>query len=194
MLRLRASLVVLAPLVFLAGSPRALATSIEALDLRTLVGDADHVVVGTVVGIEARYDHLDRIVTDATIRVEERMLGETAVGGEVTVRSLGGAIGEVGLRIEGEPIFVAGERVLVFARLHRGERVLRAVGMSQGVMPIRDVGGAEMALPGGEGLALLARGSDGRLRAAPAALIEPEPLDSVLARVRELVAELHAGR
>lgn len=171
------------------------ATSVEAMDLRALVGASDHVVVGTVVSVESRYDHLDRIVTDATVRVDERMLGAAPEGSTVLVRRLGGVLGDVGLRIEGEPSFLPGERVLLFARTIASERLLRPVGMSQGVLPIqRDEAGAEMVMPGGEGLSLVQRGGDGRLRAAPGALLSPEPVDALLARVRDLVAEIHVGR
>lgn len=170
------------------------ATIVRALDLRGLVRGADHVVVGTVVSVEARYDHLDRIVTDATVRVDESMHGPARAGSTVVVRRLGGTIGDVGLRVEGEPSFAAGERILLFARANATERVLRAVGMSQGVMPIQRDGGVERVMPGGGGLALMQRGSDGQLRPAPAALLEPAPLDELLAQVRELVSEIHGAR
>ncbi|AKF03750.1 hypothetical protein DB32_000899 [Sandaracinus amylolyticus] len=169
------------------------ATSTEAMDLRALVHDADHVVVGTVVSQDARYDHLDRIVTDVTIRVDERMHGAAREGTTIVVRRLGGVIGDVGLRIEGEPSFVEGERVVLFARLVAADHVLRPIGMSQGVLPISRESGIEMVMPGGEGLALVQRGSDGRLRAAPGALMAPEPVDALLARVRDLVAEIHGA-
>jgi hypothetical protein len=170
------------------------ATLIEALDLRELVRGSDHVVVATVVRSEARYDHLDRIVTDTTLRVDERMYGPAAAGSTVVVRSLGGALGEVGLHVEGEPTFSPGERIVLFGRMHAQDRVLRAVGMSQGVLPMRREGGAEVVMPGGGGLALVQRGSDGRLRPAPGALIAPESADEVLARIRDLVLEIHGAR
>lgn len=182
-------------LVLFAAAPVAHATSVEAMDLRALVRAADHVVVGTVIATEARYDHLDRIVTDATIRVDERMLGGSPEGDTIVVRRLGGVLGDVGLRIEGEPTFEAGQHVLLFARAIPSERLLRPVGMSQGVLPIqRDAAGTEVVMPGGEGLALVQRGGDGQLRPAPGALLSPEPVDALLARVRELVAEIHGAR
>ena len=196
-LRARSSLVgwLLAAACVLGATPVAHATSVEAMDLGALVRAADHVVVGTVVSTEARYDHLDRIVTDATVRVDERMHGAAPEGSTVIVRRLGGVVGDVGLRIEGEPTFLPGERVLLFARTIASERLLRPIGMSQGVMPIqRDAAGAEVVMPGGEGLSLVQRGDDGRLRAAPGALLSPEPADALLARVRDLVAEVHGGR
>ncbi|WP_236516113.1 hypothetical protein [Sandaracinus amylolyticus] len=192
-LRQRPLAMVIALVASLLSASVAHATSTEAMDLRALVRGADHVVVGTVVSQEAHYDHLDRIVTDVTIRVDERMHGAAGEGTTVVVRRLGGVIGDVGLRIEGEPSFVEGERVVLFARMVAADRVLRPIGMSQGVLPIARDGGVELVMPGGEGLALVQRGSDGRLREAPGALMTPEPVDALLARVRDLVAEIHGA-
>lgn len=178
------------------------ATITEAMDLRALVRDSDHVVLATVISTEARYDHLDRIVTDATLRVDERMWGPAREGSTVVVRRLGGVLGDVGLRVEGEATFEPGERVILFARTLRSEGVLRPVGMSQGVLPVRTgststgggAAGGEVVMPGGDGLALVRRGEDGRLASAPGAISEPTPLDALLARIRDLVAEIHGSR
>lgn len=169
------------------------ATTIEALDMRALVRESDHVVLATVVDSVARYDHLDRIVTDATLRVDERIWGSSTEGRTLVVRRIGGVLGDVGLRIEGEATFAIGEQVVLFATEHRGEQVLRPVGMSQGVLRVRRIEGADTVMPGGDGLALVQRGSDGQLRPAPGALTQPTPLDALLAEIRDLVAELHDG-
>jgi hypothetical protein len=171
------------------------ATLIETMDLRALVRAADHIVLATVERTEARYDALDRIVTDATLRVEECLHGPASRGSTIVVRRLGGVLGDVGLRVEGEPSFEPGERIVLFARVSSGEGVLRPVGMSQGVLPVRHSGsGGETVLPGGEGLLLVRRGADGRLQPAPGALTGPESLDALLERIRALVAEIHGAR
>lgn len=180
--------------ILLLSASTARATIIEALDLRELVRGSDHVVIGTVVSIRVRYDHLGRIVTDASVRIEESMHGAAANGSTIIARSLGGEIGDVGLRVEGEPSWIAGERILLFARALPAEGVVRAVGMSQGVLPIRTIDGTDRAMPGASGLALMQRGSDGRLRPAPAALLEAAPLDELCAQIRELVTEIHGAR
>ncbi len=170
------------------------ATLIEALDMRTLVTDSDHIVLGTVIHTEARYDHLDRIVTDATLRIEENMWGRAAENGTIVMRSLGGAMGDVGMRIEGEPSLDVGDRVILFAREIRSERVLRPVGMSQGVLPVQRLSGGPTVMPGGHGLSLVQRDHDGQLRPAPGALLEPTSLDDVLSQIRDLVTEIHHAR
>ena len=170
------------------------ATQIDVLDLRALVRASDHVVVGTVVRTVAHLDGLERIVTDAEIRVEERLHGPARAGMTVRVRRLGGVLGDVGMRIEGEPTFIAGERLVLFARTVGTEGILRPVGMSQGVLPIERRDGAEQVLPGGEGLTMVAPGPGGALEPSPGALVEPRGIDGLLAEIRSLVAELHGGR
>ncbi len=163
------------------------ATVTLALDLRELVTRADHVVVGRVVSQRARWDHRRRIVTDVTVEVQESMKG-AGDGETIVVRRLGGAIGELGMRVEGEPDFADGERAVLFAR-RLSSGVLRPVGMSQGVLPIRVDAGRELVLPGGAGLSLVERLPDSRLVAAPAALRQPRPLEDLLGDIRRLVEE-----
>lgn len=152
-----------------------------------LVQEADHAALVEVIGLEPHYDELERIVTDVTVRVVEPLIGPTRPGDTLVVRRLGGVVGDLGLRIEGEPTFVLGERVIVFVEDVSG--ILRPVGMSQGVFPVeRDEHDAEVVRPGGAGLSLVRPGG-GSPVAAPAALTLSRPLDEVLAMVRELSAE-----
>ncbi len=184
-----------ASLALFAVSAPVSATLTVALDLRELITEADHILVVTAVSEEARLGPLDRIFTDTTLRVEERIHGPQSAreGSLVVLRSLGGVLGGVGLRVEGEPSFALGERALVFGQMRGAE--LRAIGMSQGVMPMRRLGsGADMILPGGQGLALSQVGSDGRIRSAPGALMAPTGADEFMAQVRELSVEIHGPR
>lgn len=182
----------LALLLLLLFPSLALATQVEALSLRQLVGSADRIVVGTVVEQEAHYDDLDRIVTDSTIRVEDTLYGprtETLV-----VRHIGGVVGELGLTVAGEAGYPEGARVLLFLRnFESGDagRVMRPVGMSQGEMQIRSTAGGEVVMPGGAGVSVVARMPDGQLVPAPAALSTPMGRDELLSQVRDLVAEVH---
>lgn len=161
------------------------ATVMVALDLPTLVREADVVVVADVVGQTARWDAHRRIVTDVELAVVEPMKGTSRPGDVVVLTRLGGAIGELGMRIEGEPLFADGERVLVFARTSTEDHVsLCAVGMSQGVMPVEH----GQVLPGGGGLALVQQGSDGHLRPSPPALAGPRALTAIRDDIRTLLA------
>lgn len=163
------------------------ATTVLALDLRDLVAGADRIAIVTAVTSETHYDELGRIVTDTTVRVDESLFGDPSAGDHLVVRTLGGAIGELGMSIAGEAELALDQRVLLFALQHR-EGFLRPLGMSQGVMPIDVRTG--LIQPGGADLTLVDRGSDGTLRPAPAALLEPTSLASTLDRVRALISEV----
>lgn len=158
----------------------------EALDLAQLVRQSDHVVLARATGAEARWDSRRRIVTDVTVIVEQSLKGDASVDERLVVRQLGGSIGELGMRVAGEPSIASGDRVLLFGRRMRGDH-LRAVGMSQGVLPVRvDADGRDMVHPGGAGLALVQR-AQGQLVTAPPAVIHPRPLEDVVAEIRRVV-------
>jgi hypothetical protein len=162
------------------------ATISEALSLDDLVGRADHVVLASTVGSRALRDARNRIVTDYTLRVEDVMKGDAAIGSTLTMRSLGGAIGDIGMRIEGEPRLESGRQYVVFlARTSSG--ALRPVGMSQGVLPVREVSGTTTVMPGGGGLSLVQRVQGGQLVPAPAALLHPQPYRELRARVDHVI-------
>lgn len=188
-----ASLAVLA--VALAVALPVSASVMIALDLPTLVQRASHVMVVRVESQHARWDARRRIVTDVSLRVEESMKGGAAPGALLVLERFGGAIGDVGMHVEGEPMFADGSRVLVFAvRSVADPTHLRPLGMAQGVMPIRaraTATGDDLVLPGGEGLALMQR-VNGGLVAAPPAIIAPRALDELRATIAALLGARHA--
>ncbi len=169
------------------------ASVVEALDLATLVADADVIVVAEAVAEQAHYDELGRIVTDFEMRVERTEKGPYREGETVVVRRLGGVVDGIGMRIEGEPSFTLGEQTLLFGESRvmdqkSGVAVLRPVGMSQGAMRIFEADGKRMVRSGAAGLALLGRDAQGKLVKARAALDGPKALDELLGEVRTLVA------
>lgn len=166
----------------------AVASVTEALDLPTLVRESDFVLVGRATHAEARWDAGRRIVTDVTLRVERSMKGDAAPGDEVIVRQLGGSIGELGMRVAGEPTIGTGDRLVLFGRRSGTGAHLRSVGMSQGVLPVRVEEGRDVVHPGGAGLALV-RQVQGQLVTAPPALVHPRPLDELEADIRRIVEE-----
>lgn len=167
------------------------ATITEALSLDELVQQADIVALVTCVDQHALRDDRSRIVTDYALRVDEVMKGSATVGSQITMRRLGGVIGDLGMRVEGEPHLVAGRRYVVFLRrIDRG--VSRPVGMSQGVMPVEEPHGVLTVQPGGGGLSLVQRGAGGGLHPAPAALLHEEPFERLRERV-EAIRERQVG-
>lgn len=168
------------------------ATISEALSLSSLVTRADQVVLVTCESERSLWDDRRRIVTDYELRVEAVVKGRASVGDGLTMRRLGGEIGDLGMRIEGEPRLVPGQRYLLFLRDMGG--ILRPVGMSQGVLPVRDEGGIRTVLPGGAGLALVSRASGGGLVPAPPALLHPEPWERLRERITAIVDRYDGGR
>ncbi|HEY8431329.1 MAG TPA: hypothetical protein VIL20_23275 [Sandaracinaceae bacterium] len=162
------------------------ATISEALSLEELVRRADHVVVATAIGERARRDARGRIVTDYTVRVDEVMKGDARPGATLVMTRLGGVLGDVGMRVEGEPSLEVGARYVLFLDRLSDGRTLRPVGMSQGVLPVQDRGGEPTVLPGGGGLSLVQRVRGGRLVPAPAAILHATPLAELRDRVERI--------
>jgi hypothetical protein len=189
--RLLVSLAALA--LALAVALPAAASVMLALDLPTLVARASEIAVVRVESQRARWDGRGRIVTDVSLRVEETLKGTAQPGELLTLERFGGALGDLGMRVEGEPTFADGARVLVFAVPSVANPAhFRPVGMAQGVMPVREraaPNGDDLVLPGGEGLALMQR-VNGALVASPPALASPRSLtevrDAIGARLLEV--------
>jgi len=165
------------------------ASIVQALDLDELVEQSDRIVLGTVVFAES-YQRQDGTIATAYRILVERELRDDAPSEaeepEVIVRVLGGSIGDIGMRVEGEPTFTEGERAVVFIR--RGHGIaFRPVGMAQGVMRIRMEQGRETVFQSREGLMLVRRGPDGLLRQAKGALPHKQRLQVFLDRVRDVV-------
>jgi len=165
---------------------------VQGLELEELVARADQIVLGRVLFSESFQRSDGTLGTWHRIEVE-RDVGGGAVGdSEVIVETMGGQIGEIGMRVEGEPSFAIGERVVVFIRGGGPYTAFRPVGMAQGVMRVRVEQGIEMVTQSREGLMLVRRNAQGRLEKSLGALPQSERLDAFLSRVRAL-AEQGAG-
>ena len=165
---------------------------LQALDLDELVGHSERIVLGEVLFSESFVRSDGTIGTWHRIRVERDVRGNAADESEVIVETLGGSIGDIAMRVEGEPSFAVGERVLVF--IHEGGpyAAFRPVGMGQGVMRVRLEQGIETVRQTRSGMVLMRRDSTGRLVKSRGALPEKERLDEFLTKVRSIV-ERNAG-
>lgn len=168
----------------LLSQPSARASLVEALDLQTLVAESDQVVVARVLSLDSHFDERGQIVTDAAMQVEESVKGDVAPGAAVMVRRQGGTVGEIGMRVSGEPTFVVGETVVLFAAQSTGG-VLRPVGMSQGALRVFEKDGARWARAANGGMSTVKR-NKGKLERAPAALPAPRRLDDLLSELRSM--------
>lgn len=162
------------------------ASVVEALDLETLVREADQVVLARVIKHWSQYDDRGRIVTDYQMQVERAEKGDAAPGSAVIVRRLGGIVEGRGMHVEGEPGFQDGELVLVFG-LRGQQTYMRPIGMGQGAMRIFEQNGERWVRSDASGMALVSR--SGRGDKARVAVPEPRRLDDLLATVRTLASK-----
>lgn len=117
-----------------------------------LVGHSAHIVEATVKDVSTAWMDPDgngreEIWTTVRVRVDRVLKGGSSVGDVLTIRQLGGKIGDIEYHIFGMPEFAAGERDLLFldARLDNS-RYTPLVGLAQGRWKIRKTQeGAEVA-------------------------------------------------
>ncbi len=167
---------------------------LEGLELEELASEADHIVLGRVLFSESFLRRDGQIWTWHRIEVEREILGNGTDEREVIVETMGGQIGEIGMRVEGEASFQVGERVLVFVHGGGPYTAFRTVGMGQGVMRVRKERGIETVRQSREGLLLVRRDAAGRLKRSFGALPEPERLDAFLSRLRQIAAKQEGRR
>jgi hypothetical protein len=125
------------------GRPAA-ATQIRPFTRSEQIRASDVILIGTVVDLSPEWDDRARlIVTDAEVAVDEVWKGEPG-SDRVVVRTLGGAMGSVGLAVEGAARFVEGERVLLY--LERDADHFRPSGLGFGKYAIESAGGSTFAI------------------------------------------------
>jgi len=169
------------------------ASIVQGLELEELVAHADRIVLGRVLFSESFERPNGQFGTWHRISVEREIRGQAPDEQEVMVETLGGQIGDIAMRVEGEPSFTVGERVLVFIRDDGPYTAFRPVGMGQGVMRVRTEQGVETVRQNREGLMLMRRNAKGRLEQSPGALPEKERLDVLLSKLRDIVEQRAGG-
>jgi hypothetical protein len=93
--------------------------------------DATHIAVVVLpLRTESRWEN-GRIYSSTVGRIESVIAGSAKVGDEVTIRALGGTVGELGQSVEGEPVFDHNRPALVFLRPTQDGRYT-VVGRAQG--------------------------------------------------------------
>lgn len=167
-------------------APTAQAAVLMSLDLPALVEQSDVVVIANAVKQSSRYvDKL--IVTDVTLKVIAGLKGTAAPGELLTVTHLGGAVGDVGLRVPGAATFRLGQSAVVFLRRAPGGD-LNVTGMSQGVMPISGQGTGQQVESSTHGAALMQRNANGQLvEKEKDAASSPRALSDLIAEIEQLV-------
>jgi hypothetical protein len=168
------------------------ASIVQGLELEELVASADRIVLGQVLFSESFQRPDGQLGTWYRIGVQREIRGRAPDESEVIVETLGGQMGDIAMRGEGEPSFTVGERVLVFIRDGGPYTAFRPVGMGQGVMRVHMDHGVETVTQNRKGLMLVRRNAQGRLERSLGAVPEKERLDALLARLRDIV-EQNAG-
>jgi hypothetical protein len=108
------------------------ATLMRAMDLPELVAAADRIVVADVLSTQSAWDSSGRTIhTTVAIAVRESWKGPSDGSASISLRQLGGTVGEIEMTVHGSAKFAVGERALLFLR---GARL---VGMSQGKRSLR---------------------------------------------------------
>lgn len=142
--------------LILGGSAPVRATVIVPRTIEQMTHDAERVVRGRVLSSRAAWDQQrKRIYTTTEVEVLEQLQGSRDVPRTVSIRTLGGEVGEVGMRVSGTETFTPGEEIIVFLRRDPlTTSAFQVVGMSQGKYRIeRDADGTAMAIPNTAGLA-----------------------------------------
>jgi hypothetical protein len=112
--------------------PNTKASLIRVMDLEELVLMADQIAVVDVTSMQSHWDTPHRnIHTIIQLSVMESWKGSVPSNGEMTIRQLGGKVGDIEMTIHGMASFKKGERALVFLK-HAN-----IVGMGQGKRHVR---------------------------------------------------------
>jgi hypothetical protein len=112
------------------------ATLARGLTLDELVGRSARGVIATPLEAHcawATFGRSDVIVTETRVRVEEALLGTAP--SELLVRVLGGSIGDMGMRVDGQAELRLGKTGVLFLTPPVGERDF-VVGAAQGHYPL----------------------------------------------------------
>ena len=169
------------------------ASIVQGLELQELVAHADRIILGRVLFSESFRRADGQLGTWHRIAVEREVRGHEPDEQEVMLETLGGQIGDVAMRVEGEPSFTVGERVLVFIHGGGPYTAFRPVGMGQGVMRVRTEQGVETVTQNREGLMLMRRNAQGRLERSLGALPEKERLDALLSKLQDVIEQRVGG-
>jgi hypothetical protein len=151
-----------------------------------LTAKARAVITGEVLEVSSFWDGQGRIiVSEALVRVEDALLGDTA--SVVAVRTFGGTVDGFTVEAHGFPVFHEGDRVLLFLENDREPEIHRVLGYQEGhYRLVRDQKtGREMAVPTIDGEARLLS-ADGTPAPAPRAIALDELREEIRGHARRV--------
>jgi hypothetical protein len=109
------------------------------LSLAELVYQSRHALVGTPVSFEALWETVgrrQRIVTYTRLQVERPLDGRPPAASELTLRTLGGQVGDIGQIVPGEAALRRGATAALFLE-ELSPAVFAVSGMAQGHYPLQ---------------------------------------------------------
>jgi hypothetical protein len=168
------------------------ATSVVPLDDLALAESAVGIVLGRVARIESVHNAArGRLFTLVRVVVEESLKGEFP-DGEITLRQLGGSVGDLRQWIDGNPEFVLGERVLLFLDQDRDGN-LRVAHLFQGKygIAVDPETGEEYAVRGTPAGVRAVAAPTARVQEAPR-LHDARPLQAFTGQIRRILGTLGA--
>lgn len=126
-------------LVGMTAARRAPATLARALTLRELLQQSAHAFVGTPTDSRSQWESIggrSRIVTYTVVRVEASLDGRPPASSELLVRTLGGAVGDIGQIVPGEAALRRSVSAAIFVE-PLSKDFFAVTGMTQGHYPLR---------------------------------------------------------
>ena len=108
---------------------QALSLSIAKASLEELTVESNRVVVGRIIDIDYQWQNEARktIETVLTIAVESYVKGEGAF--VITVKQLGGKMGDLAMEIPGTPQFDVGDEIVFFLVEHQGSNWIHSIAL-----------------------------------------------------------------
>jgi hypothetical protein len=112
-----------------------------ALTIDDVARDADVVVRATPLARTSTWEE-GRIVTNTRLEVDAVIAGKGA-GSEISVRTLGGVVGDIGQRVEGEAVFAPNAPSIIFLKRRPNDGAFMIAARAQGQLLVtKDAGTA----------------------------------------------------
>jgi hypothetical protein len=187
----RSFLVPVSAFAFVLAPALAVATVMVPLTIEDMTAQSACIVRGKVLESRASWDKAhQRIYTFTEIEVLDTLHSASAVPQKIVVKTLGGEVGEIGMRVSGTEKFEAQEEVVIFLRKDPVEAAnFQTIGMSQGKLRVeRDAKGKIELIPSHEGLAFARPDETGSMKINDASAPARISFDDLKTRVKVALA------